>query len=97
MANMSEWQTPQACTRTRTSPLPGRGTVRSTTSSGPPALATCTARIVAMNPSFLMPTWPTAAGHASTMNLPDENGVSAVVYSAPPGTAAEDGLKLLAS
>ncbi|MFJ8143376.1 helix-turn-helix domain-containing protein [Streptomyces sp. NPDC096013] len=32
-----------------------------------------------------------------TMNLPDESGLSLVVYSAPPGTAAEDGLKLLAS
>lgn len=32
-----------------------------------------------------------------TMSLPDESGLSVVVYSAPPGTAAEDGLKLLAS
>lgn len=31
------------------------------------------------------------------MSLPDESGLSVVVYSAPPGTAAEDGLKLLAS
>lgn len=31
-----------------------------------------------------------------TMSLPDESGLSVVVYSAPPGTAAEDGLKLLA-
>ncbi|MEV7737201.1 helix-turn-helix transcriptional regulator [Streptomyces sp. NPDC088921] len=32
-----------------------------------------------------------------TMSLPDASGLSVVVYSAPPGTAAEDGLKLLAS
>ena len=32
-----------------------------------------------------------------TMSLPDESGLSVVVCSAPPGTAAEDGLKLLAS
>ncbi|MFF4749888.1 helix-turn-helix transcriptional regulator [Streptomyces sp. NPDC002514] len=32
-----------------------------------------------------------------TMNLPDESGLSVVVYSAPPGTASADGLKLLAS
>ncbi|MFI6335770.1 helix-turn-helix transcriptional regulator [Streptomyces sp. NPDC050535] len=32
-----------------------------------------------------------------TMNLPDESGLSVLVYSAPPGTATEDGLKLLAS
>jgi transcriptional regulator with XRE-family HTH domain len=32
-----------------------------------------------------------------TMSLPDESGLSLVVYSAPPGSAAEDGLKLLAS
>ncbi|MFJ9033781.1 helix-turn-helix domain-containing protein [Streptomyces sp. NPDC102274] len=32
-----------------------------------------------------------------TMSLPDESGLSLVVYSARPGTAAEDGLKLLAS
>ncbi|MFC4030048.1 helix-turn-helix domain-containing protein [Streptomyces polygonati] len=32
-----------------------------------------------------------------TMSLPDESGLSVVVYSAPPGTAAADGLKLLAS
>jgi transcriptional regulator with XRE-family HTH domain len=31
-----------------------------------------------------------------TMSLPDESGLSVVVYSAPPQTAAEDGLKLLA-
>ncbi|MET8623858.1 hypothetical protein ABZW30_08900 [Kitasatospora sp. NPDC004669] len=30
-----------------------------------------------------------------TMSLPDESGLSVVVYSASPGTAAEDGLKLL--
>jgi anti-sigma factor RsiW len=32
-----------------------------------------------------------------TMTLPDETGLSIVVYSAPPATAAEDALKLLAS
>ncbi|CAK7281836.1 helix-turn-helix transcriptional regulator [Streptomyces sp. RM1] len=32
-----------------------------------------------------------------TMSLPDESGLSVVVYSAPPETAAEDHLKLLAS
>ena len=32
-----------------------------------------------------------------TMSLSDGSGLSVVVYSAPPGTAAEDGLKLLAS
>lgn len=32
-----------------------------------------------------------------TMSLPDASGLSVVVYSAPPKTAAEDGLKLLAS
>ena len=32
-----------------------------------------------------------------TLSLPDESGLSVVVYSARPGTAAEDGLKLLAS
>ncbi|WP_316770807.1 helix-turn-helix transcriptional regulator [Streptomyces sasae] len=31
-----------------------------------------------------------------TMNLPDESGLSVVVYSSPPGSPAEDGLKLLA-
>ncbi|WP_371484263.1 transcriptional regulator [Kitasatospora sp. NBC_00315] len=31
-----------------------------------------------------------------TMSLPDGSGLSVVVYSAPPGTATEDGLKLLA-
>ncbi|MGW7381014.1 MmyB family transcriptional regulator [Streptomyces sp. NPDC054794] len=32
-----------------------------------------------------------------TMSLPDESGLSVVVYSAPPESAAEDALKLLAS
>ncbi|MCX5093513.1 hypothetical protein OOK36_32410 [Streptomyces sp. NBC_00365] len=32
-----------------------------------------------------------------TMSLPDEGGLSVVVYSAPPNTPAEDGLKLLAA
>ena len=32
-----------------------------------------------------------------TMSLPDDSGLSVVVYSAPPDTAAADGLKLLAS
>ncbi|OIJ65303.1 helix-turn-helix transcriptional regulator [Streptomyces mangrovisoli] len=32
-----------------------------------------------------------------TLSLPDESGLSLIVYSAPPGTAAEDGLKLLAN
>lgn len=32
-----------------------------------------------------------------TMSLPDESGLSVVVYSAPPDTAAADGLNLLAS
>ncbi|MEV6158114.1 helix-turn-helix transcriptional regulator [Nonomuraea sp. NPDC052129] len=32
-----------------------------------------------------------------SLALPDENGLSVVVYSAPPGSATEDGLKLLAS
>ncbi|MFJ3899809.1 helix-turn-helix domain-containing protein [Streptomyces sp. NPDC090083] len=32
-----------------------------------------------------------------TLSLPDESGLSVVVYSAAPGTAAEEGLKLLAS
>jgi transcriptional regulator with XRE-family HTH domain len=32
-----------------------------------------------------------------TMSLPDESGMSVVVYSAPPKTASEDGLRLLAS
>ncbi|NJQ15974.1 helix-turn-helix transcriptional regulator [Streptomyces bohaiensis] len=31
-----------------------------------------------------------------TMSLPDDSGLSVVVYSAPPGTASEDGLTLLA-
>ncbi|GII86138.1 transcriptional regulator [Sphaerisporangium siamense] len=31
------------------------------------------------------------------MRLPDESGLSVVVYSAPPGTTTEDGLRLLAS
>ncbi|MGW4774022.1 hypothetical protein ACWEO2_39035 [Nocardia sp. NPDC004278] len=31
------------------------------------------------------------------MSLPDESGLSVVVYSAPPEGAAADGLKLLAS
>ncbi|MFJ3309530.1 hypothetical protein ACIPSA_42130 [Streptomyces sp. NPDC086549] len=30
-------------------------------------------------------------------SLPDEGGLSVVVYSAPPGTPVEDGLKLLAN
>ncbi|MFG2417626.1 helix-turn-helix transcriptional regulator [Streptomyces sp. NPDC048448] len=32
-----------------------------------------------------------------TMSLPDESGLSVVVYSPPPGAPAEDGLKLLAT
>ncbi|MFD5625266.1 helix-turn-helix transcriptional regulator [Streptomyces sp. NPDC127072] len=32
-----------------------------------------------------------------TLNLPDGSGLSVLVYSAPPGSAAADGLKLLAS
>jgi hypothetical protein len=32
-----------------------------------------------------------------TMTLPDDSGLSVVVYSAPSGSAAADGLKLLAS
>jgi len=32
-----------------------------------------------------------------TMLLPDESGLQVAMYSAPPGTASEDGLKLLAS
>ncbi|WP_329458986.1 helix-turn-helix transcriptional regulator [Streptomyces sp. NBC_01497] len=32
-----------------------------------------------------------------TMSLPDESGLSVIVYSAPPGSAAEDSLKLLAN
>jgi hypothetical protein len=32
-----------------------------------------------------------------TMTLPDDSGLSVVVYSAPPGSPAADGLKLLAS
>ncbi|MFE2544990.1 helix-turn-helix transcriptional regulator [Actinacidiphila glaucinigra] len=32
-----------------------------------------------------------------TMRLPDDSGLSVVVYSAPPGTAAEEALKLLAA
>ncbi|MFG2478743.1 helix-turn-helix transcriptional regulator [Streptomyces fagopyri] len=32
-----------------------------------------------------------------TMSLPDESGLSVVVYSPPPDTAAEDGLRLLAT
>ena len=32
-----------------------------------------------------------------TMRLPDDSGLTLVVYSAPAGTAAADGLKLLAS
>ncbi|GAA0636536.1 helix-turn-helix transcriptional regulator [Kutzneria viridogrisea] len=32
-----------------------------------------------------------------TLSLPDESGLNVVVYSAPPGTAAEEGLRLLAS
>ncbi|WP_329360119.1 hypothetical protein [Streptomyces sp. NBC_01483] len=31
------------------------------------------------------------------MELPGDTGLAIAVYSAPPGTAAEDGLKLLAS
>ncbi|MEU4091617.1 helix-turn-helix transcriptional regulator [Streptomyces sp. NPDC026673] len=31
-----------------------------------------------------------------TMSLPDESGLSVVVYSAPPGTASEDALRILA-
>ncbi|WP_405749131.1 hypothetical protein OHA19_01675 [Streptomyces sp. NBC_00012] len=31
------------------------------------------------------------------MSLPDESGLSVVLYSAPPNTSAEDALKLLAS
>ena len=51
---LSLWQTPQASTRTRTSPRAGSGTSRSTSSSGPPARATCTARIFAIAFSWCM-------------------------------------------
>src|SRR5260370_3511839 len=53
---MSLWQTPQACTRIRTSPAPGSGTSRSTISKPAPGLEICatfivpTAIVVAMNP-----------------------------------------------
>jgi hypothetical protein len=40
LAIESLWHTPQACTFTRTSPSPGSGRSRSTSSNGPPLLAT---------------------------------------------------------
>src|SRR5579864_7838600 len=53
---MSLWQTPQACTRMRTSPVPGLGISRSTISKPAPGLEICatfmvaTATVVAINP-----------------------------------------------
>src|SRR6266481_2318784 len=53
---MSLWQTPQACTRMRTSPTPGSGISRSTISKPAPGLEICatfmvaTATAVAINP-----------------------------------------------
>src|SRR5262249_32924990 len=51
----SLWQTPQACTRTRTSPAFGSGTSRITSSIGPPLLTTCAYRpvnfAIALSPS----------------------------------------------
>src|SRR5579883_1543342 len=41
MVTESLWHTPQACTRTRTSPAAGSGTGRLTSSSGPPGFTTC--------------------------------------------------------
>src|SRR5215472_3133925 len=46
--NMSLWQTPQAFTLIRTSPAPGLGISRSTTSNSPPGLTICAALIVAV-------------------------------------------------
>ena len=46
--NISLWQMPHACTRTRTSPGPGCGTSRSTNSIGPPGRVTCATFILAM-------------------------------------------------
>src|SRR5271170_7742492 len=45
LVSTSLWQTPQACTLTRTSPGPGFGISRSTISHGPWAFATCTTLI----------------------------------------------------
>src|SRR5271155_284479 len=42
LVSTSLWQTPQACTLTRTSPGPGVGMSRSTISHAPWAFATCT-------------------------------------------------------
>ena len=50
---LSLWHTPHASMRTRTSPRAGSGTSRSTSSSGPPPRATCTARIFAIAASWL--------------------------------------------
>src|SRR5262250_1520178 len=53
---MSLWQTPQACTRMRTSPVPGLGISRSTISKPAPGLEICstfmvaTATVAATNP-----------------------------------------------
>ena len=48
LVKTSLWQTPHASTLTRTWPGPGSGRSRSTSSRGPPALATCTTRILGM-------------------------------------------------
>src|SRR5579864_1864531 len=48
LVKTSLWQTPQAWTLIRTDPGPGSGIGRSTSSRGPPARETCTARIVAL-------------------------------------------------
>src|SRR5258706_7815368 len=45
LVTTSLWQTPQACTRILTCPVPGSGISRSTTSKSAPGLGTCTAII----------------------------------------------------
>ena len=60
----SVWQTPHASTRTRTSPRPGSGTSRSTSSSLPPAAATWTA--------CMRPTLASAARGPAAVSVPTD-------------------------
>ena len=64
LAMESLWQTPQACTRMRTSPGFGLGSSRSTSSNGPPFCATWTTRIFGIATSPRVQYGPTWSGDA---------------------------------
>src|SRR5665647_3102992 len=65
---------PHACTFTRTCPAPGVGISLSTSSSGPPAFATCTARIFAMT-QLQVPFRGDLLKRVNARTLPNDPGV----------------------